>query len=167
MKVFFGSAIQGAPERGMRAAINAQIINAIKAPGHIVVAEHTASLDKIEAIRLLNEAIGPLPKEPAKRIPIVRKKLIAAIEGDIDAAVFEVSLPSSGTGIEVAHAYLRPRLGLKEVPILLLYQQDYWQNGLSSMIKGLPFKDLSNVKLVEYQNPEQLNEIISNFLSSI
>ena len=36
----------------------------------------------------------------------------------IDAAVFEVSTPSLGTGIEIAHTYLRPRLGLPAIPML-------------------------------------------------
>jgi len=39
--------------------------------------------------------------------------MIEGVEGDIDTAVFEVSTPSLGTGIEISHVYLRPRMNLK------------------------------------------------------
>ena len=52
--------------------------------------------------------------------------MIELIEGDIDAAIFEVSTPSLNTGIEIAHAYLRPRLGLMAIPVFALYQKNYW-----------------------------------------
>jgi hypothetical protein len=57
----------------------------------------------------------------------MRNKMIEAIEGEIKAAIFEVSTPSLGTGIEIAHAYLRLRLGLSRIPLLALYEKDYVQ----------------------------------------
>jgi hypothetical protein len=36
-----------------------------------------------------------------------------------------VSTSSLGTGIELAHAYLRPGLGLPAIPVIALYQEDY------------------------------------------
>ena len=61
MKVFFGSAIQGAPDRDMRRDINTRIILRIKEHGHTVLAEHTAGRDATEVAQLLEAAIGPLP----------------------------------------------------------------------------------------------------------
>jgi hypothetical protein len=40
----------------------------------------------------------------------VRNKMIEGIESDIAAAVFKISTPSLGTGVEIAHTYLRPRM---------------------------------------------------------
>lgn len=164
MKVFFGSAIQGAPERGLRREINSRIISLIKERGHTVLAEHTTGRDVAEVAELLEAAIGPLPPQGIERIRHVRDKMVGALESDLDAAVFEVSLPSTGTGIEVAHAYLRPRMGLPDVPILLLYQKEYWKSGLSTMVRGLPFDQLSNVELHDYEDQSELDGLISDFL---
>ena len=68
----------------------------------------------------------------------------------IEAAVFEVSTPSLGTGIEIAHAYLRPRLGLPAIPVIALYQKDYWPNNLSTMIRGITRDEVSNFMLKVY-----------------
>ena len=65
----------------------------------------------------------------------------------IDAAIFEVSTPSLVTGIELAHAYLRPKLGLTEISVMALYQKDYWPNNLSTMIRGITSDEVSNFML--------------------
>lgn len=164
MKIFFGSAIQGAPDRGMRFDINSRIIGLVKARYHRVFSEHTTGRTPEEVAAQLTAALGPLPPKGLERTRFVRCKMIEAIEGDLDAAIFEASLPSTGTGDEIAHAYLRPRLGKVEIPILLLYQTDYWPNGLSSMIRGLPFDEMPNVMLVDYDQPEQLDDIVNRFI---
>ena len=78
--------------------------------------------------------------------------MIEAIEGDIKAAIFEVSNPSLGTGIEIAHAYLRPRVGLSLIPVLALYKKDYWPNKPSTMIKGISKDIVPHFTLKEYKN---------------
>ena len=93
--------------------------------------------------------------------------IIEAIESDIKAAVFEVSTPSLGTGVEIAHAYLRPRMGLKEIPILALYEKNYWPNKLSTMIRGISSEELQNFNLVEYASIDDVEKIIHNFFSKI
>ena len=134
MKIFFGAAIQGAHNREERAAVHRLIINAINNCGCEVVSEHTTGKDYDSTIQLLEKRLGSLPPKGLERTIFIRNKMIELIEGDIDAAVFEVSTPSLGTGIEIAHAYLRPRMGLPEIPVVALYQEDYWPNNLSSMI---------------------------------
>ena len=93
--------------------------------------------------------------------------MIEGIEGNIIAAVFEVSTPSLGTGVEIAHAYLRPRLGLSTIPILALYEKDYWPNKLSTMIRGISDKELPNFILKEYENISDAERIINEFLKKI
>ena len=87
--------------------------------------------------------------------------------GDIDAAVFEVSVPSLGTGIEMAHAYLRPRLGLPEIPILALYEKDFWPNNLSSMVRGLSSGLYPNFVVKEYEDLEEACHHTGQFITSI
>ena len=125
MKVFYGSAIQGAKSREERANVNRFMIESIKENGFDVVTEHTTGTSYEEAIKHLEKAIGPLPEDDYERRVYVRNKMIEGVEGEIEAAVFEVSVPSLGTGVEVSHAYLRPRLGLKEIPVLALYLSVY------------------------------------------
>ena len=137
MKIFYGGAIQGAENREKRAHIHKTIIDTIKQNGCDVYTEHTTGRSYEEAIEKLEQSIGKLPKEELKRRIFVRDKMIEGIEGDIEAAIFEVSTPSLGTGIEIAHAYLRPKMGLKQIPILTLYEKDYWPNNLSTMIRGI------------------------------
>jgi len=93
--------------------------------------------------------------------------MIEAIEGDINAVVFEVSTPSIGTGVEIAHAYLRPRLGLTTIPILALYEKNYWPNKLSTMIKGISNKNIPHFTLKEYENLEDTERIIKEFSQQI
>lgn len=166
-KVFYGSAIQGASDRAERAHINKALIECIKREGHAVAFEHTCGRTVEETAELLGKAVGPLPPVGIERTRYVRQKLIEAIEGDIAAAIFEVSTPALGTGIELAHAYLRPRMGLPEIPILLLYQKGYWPSNLSSMVRGISNHEVPGVNLKEYEDLEQAKMCVSQFLRGL
>jgi len=167
MKVFYGAAIQGAENREKRANIHKTIIDSIKKEGFDVYTEHTTGKTYEEAIEKLEQSIGKMPKDDLKRRIFVRNKMIEGIESDIKAAVFEVSTQSLGTGVEIAHAYLRSRMGLKEIPILALYEKDYWPNKLSTMIRGMSKKELPNFDLVEYESINDTEKIIHQFFSKI
>src|ERR1043165_2927797 len=136
-KIFFGAAIQGVARLGERGAVYRQILAAIREAGHRVYSEHSSGENLPEVLRLMEQTMGPLPTDPDQRRPLVRDHLIHWLENEADAAVFELSTPSLGTGIEFAHAYLRPKLGLPPIPILALYQENFWPNGLSTMVVGL------------------------------
>ena len=164
MKVFYGAAIQGSKNRKERSHVHEFIINVIKQQGFEVYTEHTTGKTYEEAIEKLEKSIGLLPKEDFQRRIYVRNKMIEGLESDISAAIFEVSNPSLGTGIEIAHAYLRTRMGLKEIPILALYEKDYWPNKLSTMIRGISKNEVSNFNLMEYECIEDTENIIQNFL---
>jgi len=167
MKLFYGAAIQGAENRKKRANIHKTIIELIKKQGFDVYTEHTTGKTYNEAIEKLEQSIGNMPKDDLKRRIFVRNKMIEGIESDIKAAVFEVSTPSLGTGVEITHAYLRPRIGLKEIPILALYEKDYWPNKLSTMIRGISIEELPNFNLIEYASIDDLEKIIHNFFNKI
>lgn len=163
-QVFYGAAIQGAKDRKERSSVHEFLITCIKQQGFDVATEHTTGKTYEEAMQKLQQAIGPLPADEFERKIYVRNKMIEAIEGDIIAAIFEVSTPSLGTGIEIAHAYLRPRLGLPVVPVLTLYQKEYWPNNLSTMIRGISPTQVPHFSIKEYTNLEEANHIISEFL---
>ena len=167
MKIFYGAAIQGAKSRGEKADLHKKLIGLIRNKGHQVISEHMTGKSKKETSRLLKKAFGTLPPIGFKRTRYVRVKMIEAIEGNCDAAIFEVSIPSLGTGVEIAHAYLRPRLGKKEIPILLLYQEGYWQNGLSSMIRGISSDEVSKCQIKEYKNEKESEVLVSEFLNGL
>ena len=167
MDVFYGGAIQGAQNRKQRAAVHRAIINKIKEMGYNVVTEHTTGTSYAEAIQHLEKAIGPLPKEEMERRRYVRDKMINFVEGDVIAIVFELSIPSLGTGIEFAHAYLRPRLGLKKIPVIGLYQKDYWPNKLSTMIRGIPLEDLDQVTIYDYNDIEDVKQYLESFFENM
>jgi len=164
MKIFYGAAIQGEQERGRRAYVHQTILDTIKETGHRVVAEHTRGKSTEEGAELLEQAFGPLPPVGNERTVYVRRKLIEAVEGGIDAAIFEVSVPSTGTGNELTHAYLRPRLGLPRIPILALYEQDFWPSNLSTMIRGISSEEVPNFQLRVYQKIEQAKQVVQEFL---
>jgi len=167
MNIFYGGAIQGARNREERAGTNRALIGAIKAGGFEVCTEHTTSKSLEEARRVLAEKVGPIPVEGAERRAFIRDKMLEFVEGDIGAAIFEVSVPSLGTGIEIAHAYLRPRLGLKEIPVLALYEKGFWPNKLSTMIRGIGRKKVPCFSLKEYSSLEEAKGIIKEFLGRI
>ena len=164
MKVFYGAAIQGSKNRKERSHIHEFIINKIKKQGFEVYTEHTTGKSYEEAIEKLEQSIGKLPKNDLKRRIYVRNKMIEGIEGNIIAAVFEVSTPSLGTGIEISHAYLRPRMGLSTIPILTLYEKDYWPNKLSTMIRGISDKEVPYFISKEYEDIMDVEKIIYDFL---
>ena len=164
-KVFYGAAIQGARDRKERSSVHECFIKTIQNEGYKVYTEHTTGKTYEEAIQKLEQAIGPIPKNENQRKIYIRNKMIEAIEGDIKAAIFEVSTPSLGTGIELAHAYLRPRLGLSLIPVLTLYEKDYWPNKLSTMIKGISKETIPHFSLKEYKNIEEGKKILKEFLN--
>ncbi len=163
MKIFYGAAIQGAENRKKRSHVHQFIIDTIKKQGYQVYTEHTTGKTYEEAIAKLEESIGTMPKDDIERRIYVRNKMIEGVESDIAGAVFEVSTPSLGTGVEIAHAYLRPRMGLSEIPILALYEKDYWPNKLSTMIRGLSKKEAPTFEIKEYSNIDELGNIIQQF----
>ncbi len=167
MDVFYGGAIQGAQNRKQRAAVHRAIINKIKDMGYNVVTEHTTGTSYTEAIQHLEKSIGPLPKEDLARRRYVRDKMINFVEGDVIATVFELSIPSLGTGIEFAHAYLRPRLGLNQIRVIGLYQKEYWPNKLSTMIRGMPIDDLDYVTIYDYKDVEDAKEYLESFFDNM
>ncbi len=167
MNVFYGGAIQGAQNRKQRAAVHQSLIAKIKSLGYHVLTEHTTGTSYAEAVKRLEESIGPLPTEELARRQYVREKMIDFVEGDIVAAVFELSIPSLGTGIEFAHAYLRPRMGLKNIPVLGLYQKEYWPNKLSTMIRGITSESLPQVTVYDYENVSDAENYLESFFKSI
>jgi len=167
MNVFYGGAIQGAQNRKQRAAVHQSLITKIKSLGYHVLTEHTTGTSYAEAVKRLEESIGPLPEEELARRQYVRNKMIDFVESDIVAAVFELSIPSLGTGIEVAHAYLRPRMGLKKIPVLGLYQKDYWPNKLSTMIRGISSESIPQVTVYDYETIDDAEHYLESFLKNL
>jgi hypothetical protein len=108
-----------------------------------------------------------MPEGDLNRRVFVRDKMIEAIEGDVCACVFEVSVPSLGTGVEIAHAYLRPRMGLPVIPVLALYEKGYWPNKLSSMIRGISPDVAPHFVLKEYVDSDEARAILLDFLDSL
>ncbi len=166
-QIFYGAAIQGAKDRKERSRVHESFIHVIQIQRYKVYTEHTTGKTYEETIQKLEQAIGPIPKDEQQRKVYIRNKMIEAIEGDINAAIFEVSTPSLGTGIELAHAYLRPRMGLSCIPVLALYEKDYWPNKLSTMIQGIPKELVPHFTLREYKNLEDGEKIIKEFLTNL
>lgn len=167
MKVYFGAGIQGnanTEQRSERAAHYKALIEAIQSCGHEVIFEHTATNNRDEVWKILERQFGELPKDPDERGAFIRDKNIEAIEELADAVVLEVSTPSLGVGIEFAHAYLRPRMGLRKIPVLCLYQKGFWGHGLSIMVSGAA-KGLSNVVTREYETLDHALESIREFFN--
>jgi DNA recombination-dependent growth factor C len=93
-QVFYGAAIQGATDRKERSLVHEFFITTIQKQGYEVYTEHTTGKTYEEAIQKLEKAIGSLPKDELKRKRYVRNKMIDGVEGDIKAAIFEVSTRS-------------------------------------------------------------------------
>ncbi len=167
MNVFYGAAIQGNSAQGSRQHVNKSLVHAIRNEGCRVLIEHTTGSDYEERMKLLSEELGALPQKGIERTRFVRNRMIEFIERQAEAAIFELSVPSLGTGIEIAHAYLRPRLGLAAIPILFLYEKDFWPNNLSSMVRGLDRETSSTSQLFEYTTVLQAIGFVKKFISAI
>lgn len=169
MWIFYGSVLQGVREYGSRAEVSRVLIDAIEDCGYRVFSKHVAGRNPEEVIKLLTESHGqiPFPRRTQEWRAYVRKQGIKALESlETIGAVFEVSEPSIGTGVEIAHAYLRPRLGLPEIPILCLYQKDYQPSDLSLMVKGILHDELPNVEVYEYSDLGDAKTLLKDFLKN-
>lgn len=168
VKIFFGAPIQGHTRWGEQAETYAFILRIIRESRGQVLSEHAAAFTREETNQKLEDTLGPLPEEDYERRVHVRNKMIEFLErDDLSGIIFEVSTPSLGTGIEIAHAYLRVRLGLKPVPILLLYKKDFWPNKLSTMVRGVPLSEYPNFNLIEYSDFEGLQKIVRSFVEAL
>ncbi|UCE00434.1 MAG: nucleoside 2-deoxyribosyltransferase [Chloroflexota bacterium] len=72
-----------------------------------------------------------------------------------DALIAEVSTPSHGVGYEISYALS------KNKPVLCLHKQDV---RISKMICG---NNHPKIQVRVYKNPEEINQLIYNFLSTI
>lgn len=162
--VFYGAAMQSSLNHEDRVPVHELLIDTIKRMGAGVVSEHTVGRNFQESARLMEQTLGPLPQEESARAVLIRRKIIRILEGALDAAVFEVSEPSPGTGIEIAHVYNRPRLGLTAIPILALYQKGCLPHHLSSMDHGVNADVLPQLFVQEYENLIQAGMMVSEFL---
>ena len=163
-RVFYGAAIQGAVDRVERGRVNRSVINLINGLGFEVISEHTTGQSRDETMVILERQMGSLPQDPHERSRIIRRAMLELIDGDIVMAVFETSVPSLGTGIEIDHACTRPDRGLPAIPIIALYQKDYWIHGLSSMVRGIDSEDLPNFSLIEYEDLPDLESKLRDAL---
>jgi len=167
MKFFFGAAIQGHQDWGGHADVYSKIMQTIKSNNGTVLSEHTSGQTRSETLQKLAQSIGPLPKDEYQSRVFVRDKMIEMLErDDLSGIIFEVSVPSLGTGVEIAHAYLREQLGFRPVPILALYREDYWPNKLSSMIRGISPEKYPNFHLREYDDLARLEEVVQTFVET-
>lgn len=167
MKIFFGTAIQGKQNRSDRSEVNNVIFNCIKENGGEITYDHSLGISREDTGKRLEKILGVLPSADLERRVLVRNKMIEMIEGEIDGIIFEVSVPSLGTGVEIAHAYLRPRMGLKAIPILILYEKDYWPHNLSTMIRGLTNETAPMASIKEYTSLDDVKVFIADFLKKI
>ncbi len=164
--IFFGGAIQGSLNKEETTAISKQFLETIKESGFQLFTEHTKELNFFKSRESLEKKFGSLPTDELEYRNLVRNKLIEGIEGNICGAIFEVSTPSLGTGIEIAHAYLRPKLGLPPIPILALYRKDSWSNKLSTMIRGISKEIYPNFTVYDYTSIENGKLAIKEFLKN-
>ena len=63
IRVFYGTAIQGAVNREERAHVHEALMETIKEMGGAVVAEHTTGRTFEETSRLMEQVLGPMPTE--------------------------------------------------------------------------------------------------------
>jgi len=165
-EIFYGAAIQGAVDRAERAPIHKRAIQVIQEEGFRVLSEHTSGETKEKTALLLKEAIGEVP-EGMSRKSFIRRAMLGFIDSHLNGIVFEVSIPSTGTGIEIGYACTRAQRGLLAVPILALYQTDYWPSGLSTMVNGIEEDELPNFNLVQYKDIFDMENSIRKFLGSL
>jgi hypothetical protein len=164
--IFYGAAIQGAINREKRASVHRLAIETIQRIGFTPLSEHTAGRDKTETAVLLEKAIGKVP-EGVSRSSHIRRTMLGFIDGHLTGVIFEASIPSIGTGIELHHACTRVERGLPAVPILTLYQKGYWPSGLSTMVRGIEKDELPFFQLVEYEHMVDFVHNIKRFLGNL
>jgi hypothetical protein len=167
--VFYGAAVQGAPNRGERAHINRALIDRIEDHGYHVPLKQTTGRTREETAAICERDLGPLPPfgTRERKAETRRRNLMVMHDPGLLAAVFEVSLPSTGTGMEIVEAYKRPKDGLVEIPILALYETGFWPNDLTVMVSGIADDELPNFKLREYTELAEAKEHISRFLATL
>ena len=163
-KVYYSGSIKGTPEPDPEFAW--KLVQYMAQNGADVLSEHVAGrnqqeMDEIRA-RRIGMTIQQLKNNSEPWIGIRRQDLEWVNEATHVVAL--VNAPSLGVGMEIQRAIDKPKLGMNKTPILCLVQESVLPK-LSYMVRGVVPEESSLFQLQTYQNLEQAQQHIFDFLS--
>lgn len=153
--VFFSAPIKGEREKVER--IIMKLGNWIKMKGFTIVNEHVVTENPRKSLaEKFGKSLNELTVEEIEQYNT--SKLCEA-----HYVIAEVSGASTGVGREVEFARTKGYFGFPPAKILCLYHKDY-ENSASPMILGMGKEKYPNVTVASYQNIEEAQYIIKDFL---
>jgi hypothetical protein len=162
--VYYSGSIKGTPEPDPEFAW--KLVRYMGKNGADVLSEHVAARNQQEMDEIRTRRIGitiqEFQKNPEPWFAIRHQDLKWVNEASHVVAL--VNAPSLGVGMEIQRALDKPKLGMNETPILCLTREDLLPK-LSFMIRGVSAEESSNFQIKTYQNLEQAQKHIFDFLS--
>lgn len=152
--VYFAGAIRG--DRSMAEGMR-QMVIFIQSLGVKVLSEHIIADDPIST---LAEKLGK--ERSGLRAEDIEVQDIKWID-ESTHVIAEISGASTGTGREIEYARSKHHFGKTQAKVLCLYHQDR-EFTASPMIRGMTPDRYSNVTIRSYEEVEEVNNIIKEFL---
>ncbi len=165
--LFYGGAIQASDNPAESGTVHGTLIDTIKDLGYIVFSEHCRGKSMQEARDIFERQFGPVPKGMFRKA-WTRQTIIKFLNSqDLSGAVFELSISSTGTGMELECVLERGKKGLFDVPVLGLYRLGSCKYELSTMASGILPEEHPLFSARIYDRIEVAQQYIRDFLRNI
>lgn len=166
IKIYYSGSIKGVPETDKE--LPYQLVKFMMDNRVDVLSEHVAGRSKEEMEEIRSRRTGKSIKELSNDLEpwlFVRSKDLEWVD-EADALVALVNSASHGVGMEIQRAIDKPKMGMKETPILCLIREDLFSN-LTWMIKGINNKEAPKFVLKTYKDLEEAKNHIKKFLENL
>ncbi len=161
--VYYSGSIKGMPE--IEPDFAWQLVQYMISSGADVLSEHVAARNQAEMNEIRARRVGMTVQvmlaQPEPWFGIRRQDLEWVEKASHVVAV--VNAPSHGVGMEIQHAILKPRLGLRPTPVLCLVRERLLEK-LSFMVRGISGEENPYFYLKTYTNLETAKVAVSEFL---
>lgn len=157
LKVYYSGSINGAAEPDPD--LPQKLVEFITNGGADVLSEHVPIRDQRQKDEVFYRRTGIKIQDvaPKDKPTIIRRQDLAWVR-ESDKVVVLANAPSHGVGIEIHEATLRGK------PVLCLIREDL-SSHLSYMVSGITPQEAPDFRLQTYQNLEQAQQHIFDFLS--
>ncbi len=164
LKVYYSGSIKGTPE--LDPQFPWKLVQYMSENGADVLSEHVAARSQLEMDEIRARRIGisiqEYNEDPHPWVA-VRRQDIAWVD-QATHLVALVNAPSLGVGMEIQRALDKPKMGLNKTLILCLIQEEIAPR-LSFMVRGITSEESPEFQLQTYQNLQQAQSHIFDFLS--
>ncbi len=162
IKLYFSGTIRGAVDPNPE--LNWKLVQYLKKEGVDVLSEHVVARSQEQMDTLFKRRTG-VERGKTRNFPGRVREVDMNWVMEATHLIAMVNGPSFGVGMEIERALLKPRLGMKETPVLCLIHESLF-DGLSNMIRGVSGEESPVFYLKTYSDLKSAKDIAMRFLTN-